>query len=144
MTRHLLFVVLAGLLPVLARAGDGPANYTGHYELADNHPGRTFTMDLSQTGSRVHVIFCASAVGDPEAKPVGEGKGRVNHDGVLEFTFKDNFANEGSATFSPPQNGNYQVEIRVTKFIDPSPLHFYGVLTVKKTSDTLQKVAATN
>ena len=140
MIKRILVVILAGLLPTLAHASGGPVNYAGHYELADKHPGRIFTMDLSQSGSRVHVMFYASTQGDLEAQPTGEGRGRVNDRGILEFTFKDNFANEGTATLAPAGKG-YRVELRVTKFVDPSPLHFYGVLTVKKTSNALQTMA---
>src|ERR1700683_1534710 len=128
------------MLPTLAHASDVPVNYTGHYELVDNHPERVFTFDMSQNGSRVHVTFCAAVLNGPGAKPTGEGGGRVNDRGVLDFTFKDNFANEGAATFEPANNG-YRVEMRVTRFVDPAPLHFYGVLIMKKTSDKQQNIA---
>lgn len=135
MKKPILFVIFAALLPVLAHASNAALNYNGHYELVDNHVNRVFTLDLSQSGSSVHGTFCAADPGDPAAKPTGEGKGRVNGHGVLEFTFKDSFANEGTATLEPAGNG-YRFEMRITKFVDPAPLHYYGALTLKKTSDS--------
>ena len=143
MTKRILVVMLAAILPTLAHASGVPVNYAGHYELVDHHPERVFTLDLSQSGTRVHVTFSAADPGDPVAKPTGEGQGRVNGRGILEFTFKDNFANEGTATLAPA-NDRYRVEMRITKFVDPAPLHFYGALLLKKTPDKLQKIVFTD
>lgn len=131
------------MLPVSAYASTGPVNYAGHYELVDNHPDRVFTLDLSQSGSRVKIAFFAAVLNDPGAKPEGKGLGRVNSRGILNFTFKDSFANEGTGTLEPAGDG-YRIEMRITKFVDPAPLHFYGDLTVRKTSDKLQTVVLSN
>ena len=141
--KRIFGVILAGMLPTLAYASDKPVNYTGHYELVDNHPDRIFTLDLSQSGSRVKVVFFAEVRNDPGAKPAGKGLGRVNDQGILEFTFKDSFANEGSGTLEPANNG-YRIEMRITKFVDPAPLHFYGDLTLRRTSDKLQKIVSSD
>jgi hypothetical protein len=139
--KRILVIILTGMLPTLAYASAVSVNYAGHYELVDNHPDRIFTLDLSQSGSRVKVAFFAAVLNDPGAKPSGKGLGRVNEQGVLEFTFKDSFANEGIGTLEPASNG-YRIEMRITKFVDPAPLHFYGDLTMKRTSDKLQKIVS--
>jgi hypothetical protein len=139
--RRTLLVILAGLLSTLAHASDAPVDYSGHYELVDRHPERIFTLDLTQKGSRVHVVFFAAILNDPGAKPIGQGEGRINDRGVLQFTFKDNFLNEGTATIEPV-NDDFRVEMRITKFVDPAPLHFYGALTMKKKPDTSLKIVS--
>jgi hypothetical protein len=141
--KRIIFVVLAGMLPTLAHASDVRVNYTGHYEVVDKHPERIFTLYLNQSGSRVHVTFSAADLNDAGARPTGEGDGRVNDRGILKFKFKDNFANEGVATLEPAKN-YYRFEMRITKLINPGPLHFYGVLIMKKASDELQKRVSSN
>jgi len=136
--KHALFAILAGMLSLVAQASSDTTNFTGHYELVDSRAGRVFTLDLNQTGSRVHITFFAAIQGVPGAKPAGEGEGRVTGDGNLEFTFKDDFGNEGSATLTPADH-KYQLQMRIEKFVDPGPLHFYGTLAMKKTSDKWQR-----
>jgi hypothetical protein len=135
MKRLLLFVLFAAALPTVAHASDAKKiNYTGHYEAADKHPGRVFRLDLAQKGSRVHATFFACDLANGGPKPTGEGDGRVNDEGILKFKFKDNLADEGTATFEPAGK-TYRFELRVTKFTDPGALHFYGVISMKKTGD---------
>jgi hypothetical protein len=132
--KRLLLVLLACVLPTFTHASDAKNNYTGHYEAADKHPGRVFRLDLTQKGSRVHATFFACDLNNGGPKPAGEGDGRVNDRGILQFKFKDNLANEGTATFEHAGNA-YRFELRVTKFVDPGVLHFYGVISMKKTGD---------
>jgi hypothetical protein len=138
--KRILVAILAGMFSTPAHASDVPVNYAGHYEVADKHPGRIFRLNLSQNGSRVHATFFA-ADRDAGAKPTGEGDGRVDDRGVLQFKFKDSLANEGTATLEP-FNDSYRFELRITKFIDPGPLHFYGVLTMKRMPETPLKDVA--
>ena len=143
MIPRLVVVLLAGLLPLLARASDAPVNYAGHYELVDTHPERVFRLDLQPSGSRFKLVFFAAITNQDGAQPKGRGLGRVNGDGVLEFTFHDDFGNEGTGTLTRTDvvSQSYHLEMRVTQFVDPGPLHFYGALTMHKISDAAPKSA---
>ena len=51
------------------------------------------------------------------------------------FKFKDSFDNEGTCKLQLlPGSSLYQLDMVVTKVVEPSPLHFYGTLQLKKTS----------
>ena len=126
-------MALYATLPLLAFAAERP-NFAGYYEPATPSSGRIFKLSLTQDGSRVHAVFCASDAGDPDSQPTGEGDGRVNSDGVLEFKFKDSHENKGTATLVHEKD-HYRFEMRVTKIADAAPLHFYGVLTMKRVGD---------
>jgi hypothetical protein len=133
--KRLLLLLLASALPIFAHASDSQKiNYTGHYEAADKSPGRVFKLTLMQKGTRVHAIFFAADLNTGGPKPTGEGDGRVDDKGVLQFKFKDNLADEGTAMLEPAGR-TYRFELRVTKFTDPGALHFYGVISMKKIGD---------
>ena len=111
-------------------------NYSGHYELADAKAARTFSLEVKQTGSRADVSFSAAMADGSGAAPDGAGKGRVE-DGVLSFSFKDSFDNEGTCTLESGKDG-YHLSMTVTKVVEPSPFHFYGNVLLKKTSNKPQ------
>ena len=130
----LMSMVGAALLGApFSHASPTEATYTGHYELADAKGDRTFSLDISQTGSRAKVSFSAAMANGSGAAPDGTGQGRVE-DGVLSFTFKDSFENEGACILAPA-NGGYHLTMTVTKEVDPRPFHFYGTTLLKRTSD---------
>ena len=62
-----------------------------------------------------------------------KGNGKIK-DGVLSFKFKDSFDNEGVCKLQSSR-GVYQLDMVVTKVVEASPLHFYGTLLLRKTSD---------
>jgi len=68
-----VFLLLAGGL------GAQPAetNYTGHYELADVRADQSFSLDVTQTGSRAAISFSASMADGSGAAPDGDGKGAL-------------------------------------------------------------------
>jgi hypothetical protein len=129
--------ILAGILLLATsfpvRAAALKVNYTGHYEMADPKANRTFLLDLTQVHSRVKASFSAAMSDGTGAAPKGTGKGHFE-DGVLSFDFTDNYHNEGSCTFAPLKGG-YQLSMRVVKLGDMAPLHFYGTVLLRKTSD---------
>jgi hypothetical protein len=110
-----------------------PPNYNGSYELAGKRTDRQFVLEVHQTGSRVKIDFSASMADGSGAAPDADGSGEIE-DGVLSFKFKDSFDNEGTCKLQP-SHGGYQLDMVVTKVVDASPLHFYGTLLLKKTSD---------
>ena len=127
-------VVLAALFGTLfGHASSNETNYNGHYELADAKANRTFLLEVKQTGSRAKVSFSAAMADGSVAAPDGAGKGRVE-DGVLSFAFKDSFNNEGTCTLEPGKGG-YHLSMTVTKVVEVSPLHFYGGMVLKRTSN---------
>jgi hypothetical protein len=140
-TNHTLGLRMAVIVAALAATFSGLASstkttYNGHYELADAKAARMFSLDVKQTGSRADVAFSAAMADGSGAAPDGEGKGRVE-DGVLSFDFKDSFNNEGTCTLES-RNDGYHLSMTVTKVVDPGPLHFYGNILLKKTSDKQQ------
>jgi len=127
-------MIVAALFGMLSgHASSTETNYSGHYELADVKAGRTFSIEVRQTGSRADVSFSAAMADGSGAAPDGAGKGRVE-DGVLSFAFKDSFDNEGTCTLEPGKGG-YLLSMTVIKVVDPRPFHFYGNVVLKKTAD---------
>jgi hypothetical protein len=127
--------LFAGLLAATTSTtlASPPPNFNGSYELAGNRTDRQFVLEVRQTGARVKIDFSASMADGSGAAPDAEGAGEID-DGVLSFKFKDTFDNEGACKLQPSRGG-YQLDIVVTKVVDASPLHFYGTLLLKKTSD---------
>jgi len=119
-----------------ARASSTETDYNGHYELADVKAGRTFSLEVMQTGSKADVAFSAAMADGSDAAPDGTGKGRVE-DGILSFAFTDSFKNEGTCTLES-RNGCYRLVMTVTKVTDPRPFHFYGTVLLKRTSNKPQ------
>jgi hypothetical protein len=138
MMKRLLLTVLAFTLLFYATGNAFPAaSLTGHYELADGKADRSFSLDITQTGSNADLSFSAAMADGSGAAPDGEGHGKIDATGVLSFTFKDSFDNEGSGTFELKKDG-YHLHLNVTKVIEPRPLHFYGDVLLKKTSSKPQ------
>jgi len=127
----ILITVLVGALSGQALATE--TNYNGHYELIDAKKSRTFSLEVKQTGTRADVSFSAAMADGSGAAPDGTGKGHVE-DGVLTFTFTDSFSNEGTCTLES-KPGGFHLSMTMTRVVDPGPLHFYGNLALKKTSD---------
>jgi hypothetical protein len=124
-------IVAAFFLAVPAQASP-PPDFSGHYELVDAKAARSFSLDVKQKDRRAEAFFSASMIDGSGAAPDARGKGEIE-DGVLTFKFKDSFNNEGTCTLEP-NKGVFQLNITVTKVVEPSPLHFYGELMMKKTS----------
>ena len=59
------------------------------------------------------------------AAPDGEGKGRIDPDGVLRFTYEDSFFNKGTGTFRRTNKG-YLLSIQIDHVEDSRCLEFYG------------------
>jgi hypothetical protein len=133
---HIALVAVALLGALSSHAPAAQTNYTGHYEMANAKAGRTFSLDVKQADSRFNVTFSAAMDDGSGAAPDGTGRGRVE-DGVLSFTFKDSYDNEGTCTLQFARDG-YHLSITVIKVVDPSPFHFYGNVLLKKTSDKPQ------
>lgn len=127
--------LVAALLAVAVSPlqADSPSNFGGSYELAGQRSDRQFSLEVRQSGSRVKIDFTAAMADGTGAAPDAEGDGKIEN-GVLSFRFKDSFDNEGRCRLQP-NHGVYQLDMVVTKVVEPSPLHFYGTLLLKKTSD---------
>jgi hypothetical protein len=115
-----------------ARASATPPSFTGQYDLVNPKLGRTFLLDVKQTGSRATVSFVAK-MADGSGGSEGAGKGRLD-DGVLSFDFTDKLKNEGSGTLTFTKAG-YTLSLTVLKVVDVSTFHFYGNLLLKRTTD---------
>ena len=126
------FVMLFGATWAAPPAVD----YTGHYELADAKADRSFSLDVQQTGAKADLSFSAAMADGSGPAPDGDGKGQVQA-GVLSFTFKDSFDNEGAGTLEAAKDG-YHLKMKVTKVIEPRPLRFYGDVLLQKTSNKPQ------
>jgi hypothetical protein len=123
-------VICSGGLTNARAAAD--VNYSGHYVMADKKADRSFTLDVTQTKRRAEISFAAAMTDGSGAVPHGTGKGRVE-DGVLSFDFKDNYKNEGTCTLKPGKDG-FVLSITVATLADISPIHFYGTVSLRRTS----------
>jgi hypothetical protein len=127
--------LLAGLWAATTPAAHAapPPNFNGSYELAGNRVDRLFNLEIHQTGTRAKISFSATMADGTGPAPDAEGAGEIE-DGVLSFKFKDSFDNEGACKLQP-RRGSYELDMVITKMVEASPLHFYGTLLLKKTSD---------
>jgi len=132
-----IIVFFAGLMTAIP-ASAAPAikpDFNGNYELAGKRTDRVFSLAVQLKGRRATITFSASMADGSGAAPDAEGTGKIE-DGVLSFKFKDSFDNEGTCKLQLlPGSGIYQLDMVVTKVVEPSPLHFYGTLQLTKISD---------
>jgi len=131
----LLALVMGLFLAAPASAAPAPKpDFTGSYELAGKRTDRVFSLEVQMKGRRATVSFSTSMADGSGAAPDADGTGKVDDD-VLSFQFKDSFNNEGTCRLRVlPNSSLYQLDMTVTKVVEPSPLHFYGTLQLKKTS----------
>ena len=132
----LLFALLIGLLvavPAFAAPAPKP-DFNGNFVLAGKRTDRAFFLAVDLNGRRAKVNFSASMVDGSGASPDADGTGKIEDD-VLNFKFKDSFDNEGTCKLRLlPGTSIYQLEMVVTKVVEPSPLHFYGTMQLTKTT----------
>lgn len=121
---------------VCADPSVGVVIFTGHYELADKKANHSFSLDITQTAAKADLSFSAAMADGSGAAPDGDGQGQMRS-GVLTFTFKDSFENEGSGTLVKKKDV-YHLTINVTKVVEPRPLRFYGEVLLRKTADKPQ------
>ena len=131
---RLCLLALLGIFFGLTGAAAPTVNYTGHYELAETNGDRSFSLDIMQTASGADLSFSTAMADGSGAAPDGDGKGRVDASGVLLFTFKDSFDNEGTGSLQASKGG-YLLKMNVSKVVEPRPLRFYGNVLVKKTAN---------
>jgi hypothetical protein len=131
-----LFALLIGLLvavPAFAAPAPKP-DFNGNFVLAGKRTDRAFFLAVDLNGRRAKVNFSASMVDGSGASPDADGTGKIEDD-VLNFKFKDSFDNEGTCKLRLlPGTSIYQLEMVVTKVVEPSPLHFYGTMQLTKTT----------
>ncbi len=125
-----LFFAVLGLGAARADA----VNFTGHYELADAKADHSFSLDVTQTGTSVELSFSAAMADGSGAAPDGDGKGGVDKDGALKFTFKDSFDNAGTGTLAAGKDG-YHLKLDATTVADARAMRFYGDVLLKKTAE---------
>jgi hypothetical protein len=126
-------ICLLAAVPASAAPAPKP-DFSGSYQLAGHRTDRVFSLAVHVDGQRAKVSFSAAMADGSGAAPDAEGTGKLR-DGALSFKFKDSFDNEGTGKLQfLPASELYQLEMVVTKVVEPSPLHFYGTLQLKKTS----------
>ncbi len=124
------FLAWLGVTAALAST----TNYTGHYETPAAKTDWSFSLDVTQTGTKATISFSAGMTDGSGAAPDGDGDGKVDTNGALHFTFKDSFDNEGTAILTAGKDG-YHLAMTVTKAVDPRALQFYDDLLLLKKSD---------
>jgi len=128
----LIFVIFSGGLGIPAALGAETTHYTGHYETPASKTDWSFSLDITQTGSKATVSFSASMADGSGAAPDGDGEGKVDKAGALRFTFTDSFGNQGTGILVAGKDG-YHLEMNVSKTVEPRALLFYqDILLVKK------------
>jgi hypothetical protein len=130
---RLIFSIFWGGLSGSAAVAATP-NFTGHYEAPAAKTDWSFSLDVTQTGTKATISFSAGMTDGSGAAPDGDGDGKVDTNGALHFTFKDSFDNEGTAILTAGKDG-YHLAMTVTKAVDPRALQFYDNLLLLKKSD---------
>ena len=107
MRRNLLLAALALLAGMVGgtAAPMAKADFTGHYEPADAKSEQSFSLDVTQTGTKADLSFSAANNDGSGAAPDGDGKGDLDSSGILKFKFTDSFGNAGNATLSATKGG---------------------------------------
>lgn len=135
-TRRLFLVMLLALgMPAFAASAP---DFTGHYELAKS-TAKAFALDVTQKDGKAEVSFSAGHEDGSGAAPDGDGKGRINAQGELTFSFTDSFGNTGSAVLRRTSSG-YRLAMKMDKVEEPRALVHYGILSLKRTSTKPQPV----
>lgn len=113
---------------VMMRAQPRPT-LAGLYEL-DSEGRRRLGMllDVHLNGNKATFGLTTDAAHRSDGGPKGEGVGTVSKDGVLRFTYSDNFGNTGEGTFKPadPKHKSYELSIHIVHLMDSRSLLYYG------------------
>jgi hypothetical protein len=110
----------------------GTTNYTGHYETPASKTDWSFSLDVTQTGSKATVTFSAGMADGSGAAPDGGGDGKIDAKGALRFKFSDSFGNEGAGVLTKGKDG-YHLSMNVTKEVESRAMIFYDdIVLVKK------------
>ena len=114
------------------RSADPAESLTGHYELVKK--GRdVLSFDVLQVGKKVTLSFSAAHVDGSGAAPDGDGEGKVNTKGELEFKWTDTFDNAGTGNFHH-EGKTYRLTLNTTKVTDARAMAFYGERFLQRTS----------
>lgn len=105
--------------------------YQGEYEVSTMPTMVLLEMDVKQSSGNVALSFSAAHADGRGALPEGSGKGTLDGNGVLNFTFTDSFNNEGTGTLRA-DGSTYYLSLKPTKVYDPKVTQLYGDLTMRK------------
>jgi hypothetical protein len=120
-----LIVVAASVRIVLAGAGPDLAGSFVHESGSDrNAVAISLTVEAEADG-KFSLSLMAAHPDAHGAAPDGGGEGRIDHDGVLRFTYEDSFSNKGTGTFRRTKKA-YLLSINIDHIEDPRCLVFYG------------------
>jgi hypothetical protein len=128
-----VFLILWSVFSVSSALASGTTNYTGHYQTPDSKTDWSFSLDVTQTGSKAAVSFSAGMADGSGAAPDGGGDGKIDAKGALRFTFSDSFGNEGTGVLVKGKDG-YHLSMNVTKGVEPRAFIFYDEIVLVKKS----------
>ena len=129
MKARVVFLLLTFCSGALA-AEKSAIDFTGHYQLAKSSKA-AFALDVEQKGKTATISFSAAHQDGSGAAPDGDGQGRLNARGELEFKFSDSFENTGTATLRRDGN-SFRLLMEMTKVVEPRAVVFYGDLLLKR------------
>jgi len=130
--KHLLALVFLAATLTTHAASPAEDSLTGHYELAKKSKS-AFSFDVLQKGKSATTSFSAGNADGSGAAPDGDGEGKLNAKGELEFKWTDTFDNAGTGILR--RDGKvYHLSLKPAKVAEPRALVFYGDLTLKRTS----------
>ena len=129
MKSHVSFLLLTFCTGAVA-ADKSAIDFSGHYELAKSSKA-AFALEVEQKGKTATISFSAAHQDGSGAAPDGDGKGRLNPRGELEFKFSDSFENTGSATLRR-DGKSFRLSMEMTKVVEPRAVVFYGDLLLKR------------
>ena len=123
-------VLAACVCTVLAGAGPDLAGSFVHESGSDRDAVAISVTVEAEADGKFSLSLMAAHPDAHGAAPDGGGEGRVDHDGVLRFTYEDSFSNKGTGTFRRTKKA-YLLSINIDHIEDPRCLVFYGEHTFK-------------
>ena len=124
-------VLAACVRTVLAGAGPDLAGSFVHESGSDRDAVAISVTVEAEADGKFSLSLMAAHPDAHGAAPDGGGEGRVDHDGVLRFTYEDSFSNKGTGTFRHTRKG-YLLSIQIDQVEDSRCLVFYGEHTLQR------------
>lgn len=109
----------------------GRSVYAGTYVRTHGDAASEFELVVKEGHEGTEISFFASRTDGSGAAPEGTGRGHVESDGVLRFSFEDSFANKGIGSLRKQQD-TFLLTLNPQTVEDPRAAQFYGDMQLRR------------